>query len=549
MASAFLLYPVSVLAGGAGPDWTMAEEYYLMEKGQWPKEVTFSDTVFTRAVHTPTYSVLKSLNGTETDGHTFTIKAGDRVNFSLQGSPYGLINAQSESLTSWNSPRFYYRFPGIVSDGLYITRRNAESYEMEITDFGFDTDLSDLSAHVVLKISLDAKEVYQDAAIPPQMTGEEYAAFLEEYKDDSQFKDKVEITAEGNAHISPVNRTNPSVYLADPGDVLQSGKSDSVGFQFILEDDASWTMTLNGTPCTPEQISFDYSIVWEDYESNDVLNQLQLSETMYYKTLSIVLVDSDLVDRNSTVVDQYLQEQNEPKNTPSPNPENSRGENSRPLITRRAEAIPALAGLAVLSVGSAAALSFAASSGASAAHRKEEEEENRQENGEASIIVNENEDLPSLLAGSDVMLSVPAVLETDLEGPWTWNALVITDQKQKETLPGISAVITGSGTSASLAVRAADTGFDYGAVIRVTADSADPKIHAEKIINVNILAPGLRITHSESGTLVTFRTKGSIPGSAEETSLHPDEYKKEILPDGRILYRYQEYTAKAEEDA
>ena len=48
---------------------------------------------------------------------------------------------------------------------------------------------------------------------------------------------KVEITAEGNAHISPVNRTMPSVYLADPGDVLQSGKSDSVGFQFILEDD------------------------------------------------------------------------------------------------------------------------------------------------------------------------------------------------------------------------------------------------------------------------------------------------------------------------
>ncbi len=547
MASAFLLVPVSVLAGGAGPDWTMAEEYYLMEKGQWPKEVTFSDTVFTRAVHTPTYSVLKSLNGTETDGHTFTIKAGDRVNFSLKGSPYSPVNTQNESLTIWDSPRFYYRFPGVMTDGLYITRRNAESYAMEITDFGFDTDLSDLSAHVVLKISLDAKQIWQDAEIPPRLASEEYAAFLEEYKDYSQFKDKVEITAEGNAHISPVNRTSPSVYLADPGDIVLTGKSDSVGFQFILEDDTSWTVTLNGTPCAPEQISFDYSIVWEDYESNDVLNQLQLSETMYYKTLSIVLVDSDLVDRNSTVVDQYLNEQKEPKNTPSPRPENSRSENIRPLITRRAEAIPALAGLTVLSVASAAALSFAASSGASAARRKEEEQDKKQD--EASVIVNENEDLPSLLAGSDVMLSVPAVLETEHEGPWTWNALVITDQKQKETLPGISAVITGSGTSASLAVRAADTGFDYGAVIRVTADFADPKIHAEKIINVNILAPGLKITHSESGTLVTFRTKGSIPGSAEETSLRPDEYKTEILPDGRILYRYQEYTAEAEEDA
>ncbi|MCR4951309.1 MAG: hypothetical protein K6A40_08310, partial [Solobacterium sp.] len=311
-ASAFLLWPVSVLAGAGGTDVKMADEYGMIQEGKWPKEVTFSDTAFTNQVHTSTASVLSELNDVQTKEHTFTVKAGDRVNFDLKGSHYGPVIPENESLVFWALKNSGYRCAAvrIPNDGLYLIRKGLDSYDMKVTDFGFDTDLSDLSAHVSITMNMDAEKVMSEAEIPA-VPGESFSHdFPDLFTKDRKFKDSVLITAEGNAHVSPVNKEDTTVYLTDRYDMTLK-ESDSMGFQFILDEGAKWSFSLNGTSFTPELVSYDYNIVWENYPSAAGETQVYNADALVYRTLSIVLVDSDLKERESTVVDKWLKEEEE----------------------------------------------------------------------------------------------------------------------------------------------------------------------------------------------------------------------------------------------
>ena len=79
---------VKTCADGLPVETDLGDEYDMMQNGTWPTEVTFADTVFTNEWFAVSTSVLKQLNGQPTEDHTFTLKAGDRVDFALKGSNY-----------------------------------------------------------------------------------------------------------------------------------------------------------------------------------------------------------------------------------------------------------------------------------------------------------------------------------------------------------------------------------------------------------------------------------------------------------------------------
>ena len=544
LASLVLFTPVVIFAGGGGgTDVKMADEYYEMEKGNWPKEVTFSDTAFTNQVHTSTASVLYELNSASTEAHTFTVKAGDRVSFALKGSHYGSINYTSESLVFWTLKNSSYRCAAVnvAGDGLYLIKKDMNSYDMKVSDFGFDNDLSDLKAHVSISMTFPAVRVMEEKDIP-LVPGEAFAHdFPDLFKQDLKFRDTVTVTAEGNAHVSPVDRANTTVYLTDTYDMTLK-ESDSMGFQFILDENAKWNCSLNGTSFAADRVSYDYSIVWEDYPASLNETQIYNSDTMVYRTLSIVLVDSDLKTREATVVDKWLAEEKEWEENKNQNSNQPSGSKTAPLISRKAKAIPALVGLTLISIIAAAALSAVSSSPASA-RKEEEKEEKKQEKEE--IILNEQEDIPAILAGSRSVLSVPAVLDSEKEGLWIWSAYVFTDEKQTETLPSVMAAVTGTDKNARLELKAQDTGYDYGAVVRVNTRCPEIDTFVTASVPVKILSPGLHALRNEDGITVTFRTQGEIPGTAEIRTLEAGEYDT----DGRGTYSYQGYAAKEREAA
>ncbi|MCR5795178.1 MAG: hypothetical protein K6G61_07530 [Solobacterium sp.] len=296
-AAAVLLVPSYVYADHRRTE--LAPEYHRMEEGEYPKEVDFADTVFNNFGHAVTESRITEINGTPSDEHEFIIKAGDRVSFVLKGSEYGVMDYSSESLLSW-SPEGRWDICTAVraGDGLYMIRRDADSYTMEVTDFGFDTDLSGLTCSIVMTLDVPAQRLCDASEI--SSLGEDLRSYTDTYYEENEkelkFDDRIRVRAEGSAHITPVS--DPGMYTGD----YMMQETDTVGFQFIFDPDASWTCELNGEPFEPDKISYLYSGVWEERPDEDYD-----AETLYYRTPSIVLVDSDLVERETTVIKEWKQ--------------------------------------------------------------------------------------------------------------------------------------------------------------------------------------------------------------------------------------------------
>ena len=583
--SALLLFSLSGAAAYADGGYFAipAEEYSMMtEEGRYPTEVTFADTVFTNHPHAPTASVLQQLNGAAAEEHTFTIKAGDRVDFTLEGDSHEPRNP-FDSLISWkiqdSSDMYGYEFIGVhvKGDGLYLIRKKTDAYRLQVSGFGFDTDLSDLSAHAVMTMEYDAHKLLNEDEIP---AGSDYeywpSAYIDSYFEEGlTFEDTFTVQAEGNVTIAPFENYTALYYLEDAAQYIEGmDTTDSVGFQFIFDDSSAWNVTIGGSEVSMDMVSYAEYVAYgvQPYE-------LTVGDVMYYKTLSIVLVGSDLVEREKTVVDYWneqhpeeIEEPQEPEKEETvpeepeeeikepeeeikePEPEEPEKpepprKNVRPIVTRKLGALPALAGLTILTAAIAAGMSMAASSASAAVTKEDDDDEEGKEDSGPSITLNEGEKVPEIFAGSESYMTMPVTLETDVEGLWIWNVLVLSDDRQKETMPKIMAEITGDDKTARIAIKAENTGYDYGAVVRIIARSAEQDVSAQKAFNISVLTPGLSVKETDGKVKVTFRTESEIPGTADSQELKENEYKVSELEDGAKQYSYKEHTAVLRQEA
>ncbi len=546
LAAVFCVF-LPVHAGTDQESAAAAEEYYLIQQGTWPKSVTFSDTVFTGREHAPTASVLESLNGSKTSGHTFTVNAGDRVDFTLVSSPCQAEYQMTETLLGTMLKDSLFSMPAVYikGKGIYLVRKEADSYEMQVTDFGFDKDLSDLTAHTVMTIQMPAHLAFTEADMEGANAVNWQAEIYPYYMDQSlQYEDTITVKAEGDVTLAMIQADYMYSYLADSRSTGAQIDSDSAGFQFVFGDRTDWSLQLNGKDCTLENMRFNYSAICTAVPHNTAIGSFDTESTLLYNTMTIVLVDSDLAEREAAAAGPA-----ETDAAPSPSPtEEPAGKTAGylPLTRQNFKSIPALAALTLLSVFASAVLSLGAS--LSRGTSGEEGETEAAEKDDVSIVINENEDIPDLLAGSDDMLTVPVVLETEKEGPWNWTALVLTDQKQAKTLPEITVKVIGNDRNARLMMKAADAGFDYGAVIRVIASSADSKVRKDQTANIQVLAQGLQAVRTKDSVMVSFREKGTVPGSAKKTELKKTDYQVTVLDNGNRKYTYQKYSAEERQE-
>lgn len=297
----YLFAPLTVSADM--PIATYAPEYNMMQQGTFPTEVTFSDTSFNCSGHAVTESIITEINGEPNDEHEFTIKANDRIDFVLEGSYLYPIKPEYETLIHWSPAQSWAFLPAIHAngDGVYLLCRNPESYRMEVTDFGFDTDLSDLKTHFVMTINMDAYKLFEEDSIPDAKDPVWSQKISDMYPDESEFTDKLSIRAEGDATISPFTPGSIGDYMDD----YMLLETDSVGFQFVPDENTEWEFSMNGNVFTPEKVRFRYgSVCIEDPEGYSATEE-ESPEEICYQTLSIVLVDSDLVERETTVIKEW----------------------------------------------------------------------------------------------------------------------------------------------------------------------------------------------------------------------------------------------------
>jgi hypothetical protein len=178
---AFSLCTMKISADGLPVETVLGDEYGQMQNGIWPKEVTFADTVFTNAPNARTASVLTQLNGQPADGHSFTVKAGERVDFTLKGSDFP-AREYYESLISWHGPGQDSIYgAGFGPDGVYVFDRDKDSYQLTVTDFGFENDLSDLTAHAVLALDIPAVRAMDEDEYYSLDMSEVYRTFKEAF--------------------------------------------------------------------------------------------------------------------------------------------------------------------------------------------------------------------------------------------------------------------------------------------------------------------------------------------------------------------------------
>lgn len=298
---ALLLFDMTAIAPVSAdmPKPGVGLEYGKILEGEYPTMARFADTGFDCYGHARTDSTLQDIHAEEAGLHSFTVKAGDRADFVLEGSYLSPMSPRDETLISWSPAGqlwsgYALEVPG---DGIYLLERESKAYRMEVTDFGFDTNLSDLDMHVVMTMNMKAHKLW-DADQIPAGDDDLWRTLYDSYTDDMEFTDQLSISAEGSAHLAMIELSYVGLYLRD--DLM--AKTDSVGFQFILNDDAEWTFALNGKAFEPEHIHFNYKTVTEEDPDPQALAD---NSCFVYNTMTLVLVDSDLVDRETTDVDEY----------------------------------------------------------------------------------------------------------------------------------------------------------------------------------------------------------------------------------------------------
>lgn len=294
----------------------MGAEYEMMEQGNWPKEVTFSDTAFTNEQFAVCVSKLGDKSTESSSAHSFTLKAGEKIDFELISPSYPALNYY-ESLISWKDANQTSVYGiGFDEEGVYGLVRNKESCHFQVTDFGFENDLSDLSAHVVMTLDLPAYRVMSSDEYLDYNPDNLYGAFKEAFDQQKSEKhdDIVHIRAEGDVTISPYYNYSAYNYLGGTGSAYDTPQeTDSVGFGFIFESGTLFEVSLNDNPSRTVEAFPQYYDIWAEEPAEANWEVRKPLETLYYNTPSIVLVDSDLVERDINVSDAWEKE-HAPKN-------------------------------------------------------------------------------------------------------------------------------------------------------------------------------------------------------------------------------------------
>lgn len=337
-----------------------AIEYEKMQEGVWPTEVTFTDTVFTKEYHAPAASKLTEFNGSADS--SFELKAGERVSFTMKGSDYRAVS-YSDSLISWNKgDSGLINGLGFGEEGVYVFHRDKDSYQLTVTGFGFDHDLSGCGGYAVLTIDIPAMKVMEEADYLAGESGNLYTVcndFFNEHTND-QITDMVHVRAEGEITLSPVDAAQYSLIIEDPYSwKMTNGSLDAVAFQFIFSEDTVWQTALNDGEYRTINARPLYYTVWEEDPDPDFYSNNGGQEYLHYSTPAIVMADSDLAEREQTVLGE--KESKPAQGTETAEPEQSETPAEQPAApAEQSETKPASSGMSpVIVIGGLAVIAAA----------------------------------------------------------------------------------------------------------------------------------------------------------------------------------------------
>ena len=534
---------VPVCAGGlevTGP------EYFDIYSGKNPKEVTFTDTM-TSDSNGKCASVMTELSGpgvSSPDAHVFTAHPGERFSFRL-ASPASL-----------NIPFFTTRFEEggrseyFHAEGKGIYEIKVISQYLEVTDFGFDTDLSDTSANVTLSfIGIGTK--IADTGLEKEPDSETRNKNIEK-------RDQAVIRVTASARASLYMLGDLSEYTCSScqyEDKISDPLADSTAFDFVLEDTV-WTISVG------EESQDISSAALLEYSNNTG------PAGLYYHTPAIVLIDSDLHPRESLPTDNFdyakpMEQQEQQLESNSLRLEQLANAQKREEAAVQQKQKPSASGtrrtkvtrtkgslvkkgpgniLSVIGVATLAALTAAgsalissASSGISSAADSSEKTK-----AYGTLTVNDGDNIPEILAGCGRPVSVPVTLETADEVMVTWLVTVLPDPDKElnKRLANLTAQCAGGNAAARLNILCGPVSEDFHAELRIRAVSAKEKaILAEKLANVKVRTPGIRTKKDGDQTKVFLVSEGAVPGSAEERELKEDEYEVIRDENGNELYQ------------
>ncbi|MDO4193811.1 MAG: hypothetical protein Q4D24_10950 [Erysipelotrichaceae bacterium] len=530
---------IPVCAGGMevnGP------EYFSILSGKYPKEVTFTDTM-TSDSNGKCASVMTELSGPgvgSPDDHVFTAHPGERFSFKLASPARLTIPFFTTHFEEGG------RMKAVHADGKGIYELQVISQFLEVSDFGFDTDLSDTSANVTLTFTGIGTKIADSG--------------LEKKPDDEIINKNVEkneravITVTAKARASLIMLNDLSEYTCSSCQYEEKNAdslADSTAFDFVLEDTV-WTISVG------EDTQNVSSAVIQEYENYNG------PAGLYYHTPAVVLVGSDLYPRDSLPTDgfdytepmQQNDEQLEKNNSRLNrllNPKNQETEKQKPssgtgktkvtltkgsLVRKGPGNILSIFGIAVLAALTAAgaALISSASSGAASAASSSTKETK----ASGTLTVNDGDSIPAILAGCGRPVSVPVTLEGTDEAMVTWLVTVLPDPDKElnQRLENLMAECAGGNAEARLNILCGPVSEDFHATLCVSALSAkDRTVLATKLSNVKVRIPGIHTKEDNGETKVFLVNEGAVPGSARETELKENEY--EVLRDENGKDTYQ----------
>ncbi len=555
--SVFLLFLTMfftcVIPVSAGGTEVNGPEYFDIHSGNYPKEVTFTDTM-TSSSDGKCASVMTELSGpgvSSPDAHVFTAHPGERFSFRL-ASPARLKTPFFTTMFEEGG-----RMTAVCANGKGVYEIDVMSQYLEVTDFGFDTDLSDTSANVTLTFNGIGTKIAD--------TGLEKAPDSDTRNKNKANNEQTVIRVTASSRASLVTLYDLSEYTCSTcqyEDKTADPLADSTAFDFVLEDTV-WTISVGEDA---QEVSSAVIQVYKHYYD---------SAGLYYHTPAIVLIDSDLHPRDSLPTDDF--DYTDPMQQNEQQLENNNLRLERLTKHQESEAKmeqqkqkPSVSGsrktkvtltkgslvkkgpgniLGVIGVAALAALTAAgsalissASSGVSSMSESSEETK-----ASGKLEINNGDSIPAILAGCERPVSVTVTLEGTDETMVTWLATVLPDPDKEinKRLANLIANCAGGNAAARLNILCGPVSEDFHAELRIRAISAkDKTVLAEKLTNVKVRTPGIRTKKDGDQTKVFLVSEGAVPGSAKERELKEDEY--EVIRDENGNEVYQPKNSKEE---
>lgn len=546
--SVFLLFLVMfctcVIPVYAGGMEVNGPEYFDIYSGEYPTEVTFTDTL-TSDSNGKCASVMTELSGpgvSSPDAHVFTAHPGERFSFRLASPARLKIPFFSTAFEDGGRDKYIY------ADGKGIYEIDVISQYLQVTDFGFDTDLSDTSANVSLSFTGIGTKI-ADSGLEKEPDSETRNKNYEK-------QEKAVIKVNASARASLIMLGDLSEYTCSScqyEDKVSDPLAESTAFDFVLEDTV-WTITVDDES---QEIS---SAVTQEY-----VNRFGPAG-LFYHTPAVVLIDSDLYPRDSLPTDNYdytkrmereeqsqmssdyelqqlfnarKQEQmkTQSKQKPSSGTKKAKVTLTKGSLVKKGPGnILGVIGVAALAALTAAgsALISSASSGVSSMTESSEETK-----PSGKLTINNGDSIPPILAGCERPVSVTVTLEGTDEAMVTWLATVLPDPDKEinKRLANLIANCAGGNAAARLNILCGPVSEDFHAELRIRAVSAkDKTVLAEKLTNVKVRTPGIRTKKDGDQTKVFLVSEGAVPGSAKETELKEDEYEVIRNENGNEVY-------------